>query len=52
MRRRENDINMYLRGMGYETVEWIQLTQYNVQQRAFVDTILNYCNPQKLEFLS
>jgi hypothetical protein len=49
MPRRENDIYTYLIGMGYE---WIRLTQYNVQQRTFVDTILNFWNKQKLEFLS
>jgi hypothetical protein len=40
-RRWEDDIKMDLREIGINGSNWIQLAQYWVQWRAFVNTILN-----------
>jgi hypothetical protein len=40
-RRWENNIKMDLREIGIDGANWIQLDQYRVQWRAFVNTIMN-----------
>jgi hypothetical protein len=40
-RRWEDNIRMYLKEIGWEGVDWIQLAQNRVQWRAFVNTVKN-----------
>jgi hypothetical protein len=40
-RRWESSIKMDLREIGINEANWIQLTQYRVQWRAFVNTVMN-----------
>jgi hypothetical protein len=38
---RKDNIRMDLRGIGWEDVDWMHLTQNKYQQRAVVNTIIN-----------
>jgi hypothetical protein len=40
-RRWEDNINMDLREMGIDGVNWIRLAQYRLRWRAFVNTVIN-----------
>jgi hypothetical protein len=40
-RRWEDNINLNLRELGIDGVNWIQLAQDRVQWRAFVNTVMN-----------
>jgi ribosome biogenesis protein Nip4 len=40
-RKCEDGIRMYLREIGLETVEWIQLVRYRDRWRALVNTAMN-----------
>jgi hypothetical protein len=40
-RRWEDNIKMDRRGIGIDWANWIQLAQYRVQWRAFVNTVMN-----------
>jgi hypothetical protein len=40
-RRWEDNIKLYLREIGIDGVNWIQLVQDRVQWRAFVNTVMN-----------
>jgi hypothetical protein len=40
-RRREDDIKMNLKEIGYEDVDWIQLAQDRVQWQNVVNTVIN-----------
>jgi hypothetical protein len=40
-RRWEDNIKMDLREIGIDGVNWIQLAQYRVRWRAFVNTVMN-----------
>jgi hypothetical protein len=40
-RRWEDNIKLYLREIGFDGANWIQLTQDRVQWRAFVNTVMN-----------
>jgi hypothetical protein len=44
-RRWEDNINMYLREIGIDGANWIQLPQGTVQWRAFVNTVMNFRVP-------
>jgi hypothetical protein len=43
-----DNTKMDLKETGYEGVEWIHLAQATVQWRAFVNTVMNLCVPQKV----
>jgi hypothetical protein len=47
-----DNIKMYLREIGIDGSNWIQLAQYRVQWRDFVDTIINLRVPQERIFLT
>jgi hypothetical protein len=36
-----NNIEMGLRNIGYESIEWIDLSQDKKQRKALVDTVIN-----------
>jgi hypothetical protein len=40
-RRWEDNIKMYLREIGIDGANWIQLTPDRIQWRAFVNTVMN-----------
>jgi hypothetical protein len=41
MRRWVNNIKMYLREIGWDNIDWIDLAQNRDQWRALVNTVLN-----------
>jgi transposase len=45
--RREDNIKMYLREIGIDGADWIQLAQDRVQWRACVNTVMNLRVPQE-----
>jgi hypothetical protein len=46
-RRWEDNIKIDIREIGIDGVKWIQLDQYRVQWRAFVNTVMNFLVPIK-----
>jgi hypothetical protein len=51
-RRWEDNIKMDLRETGIDGANWIQLVQYRVQWRAFVNTIMNHRVQQESRIFS
>jgi hypothetical protein len=46
-RRWEDNIKLDLREIGIDGANWIQLAQYRVQWRAFLNTVINLRVPQR-----
>jgi hypothetical protein len=41
-RRRENNIKMILREIGWDSIGWIHLVKHRDQRRALVNTVMNF----------